>query len=116
MKVANPVQITTSGMAAPLSFEPELADELSQSIADNKNCSITNKRAIVKTVVAAARKNAKQGMALMEYCAKVGHHEMDVGAADDDAFVEQLARGEVGGAHDNGTSTTSEKPGSENDE
>jgi hypothetical protein len=75
----------------PLSFELDLADELSQSIADTENRTITNKQAIVKAVVAAARKNPKQGMALMEYCAKVGHHEVDVGAVDDDAFIEKLA-------------------------
>ncbi len=99
----------------PLSFEPELADELSRSTAEN--CNITNKQAIVKTVVAAARKNAKQGMALIEYCAKLGHHEVDVGAADDDAFVEKLMRGQAGGAHDNSTSATSgQKPETENDE
>ncbi len=88
----------------PLSFEPELADELSQSIAENE-CSITNKQAIVKAVVAAARKNAKQGMALMEYCAKVGHHEVNAGAGDDDAFVEKLAAGEPRAAANMGGSS-----------
>jgi hypothetical protein len=101
----------------PLSFEPELVDELSQVIAENENGSITNKQSIVKTVVAAARKNAKQGMALMEYCAKVGHHDVDVGAEDDDAFVEKLARGESGGAQGNSTSAVSgHKQEAEHDE
>lgn len=99
----------------PLSFAPELADELCQSIPENDK--ITKKQDIAKTVVAAARKNAKQGMALMEYCAKIGHHEVDLGAADDDAFVEKLARGEAGGAHDNSISATSaQKRETENDE
>jgi hypothetical protein len=68
-------------------------------------------------VVAAARKNAKQGMALMEYCAKVGHHDVDVGAEDDDAFVEKLAGGESGGVQDNSTSAVSgHKQEAEHDE
>ena len=99
----------------PLSFERELADELSRSTAEN--CNITNKEAIAKTVVAAARKNAKQGLALIEYCAKPGRHEVDVSAADDDAFVEKLARRDIGADQDNPISATSaQKPETENGE
>ncbi len=99
----------------PLSFEPELADELYQSIAMTENSTITNKQAIAKTVVAAARKNAKQGMALMEYCAKLRHQAVNVSAADDDAFVEKLVSGESDGTQDNSSSAPSEKPEADND-
>ena len=84
--------------------------------ADQVDGSITNKAAIVKTAVAAARKNPKHAMAIMDYCAKLGHHDADPSAADDDAFVDKLARGESGGDQDSSTAATSApKPESEND-
>lgn len=77
-----------------LSFAPELADGLHQLLPDESG--ITNKQAIVNTVMAAARKNAKLGFALMDFCEKYGRHQEDPSAIDDDAFVEKLAAGEPG--------------------
>lgn len=58
-----------------LSFAPELADGLHQLLPDESG--ITNKQAIVNTVMAAARKNAKLGFALMDFCEKYGRHQED---------------------------------------
>jgi hypothetical protein len=86
-----------------LSFVPELADGLYQLLADDSDPSITHKQAIVNTVMAAARKNAKLGFALMDFCEKYGRQQADPGAADDDAFVEKLAAREPGAAEAQGT-------------
>ncbi len=78
-----------------ISFAPELIDELIRTIAAPENetdAVITNKRAIVKKLVAAAKEDAQLAISLINLCAKLSRgRETDPRAAEDEAFVEKLA-------------------------
>jgi hypothetical protein len=98
---------------ASFSFMPELIDELGQLTADNHRQRIT-KKALVQAAVAG---NLKVAMALIGLSATSGRNEADLSAADEDAFVEILVRGEARGDRDNSASATSaHKPESANDQ
>jgi hypothetical protein len=87
-----------------ISFASELADELFTTIVageNNAGVHMTNKRAIVKRLVAAARDDAKIACLLISLCAKLGRgEEADPRAAEDEAFVEKLADRESRAADD----------------
>jgi antitoxin (DNA-binding transcriptional repressor) of toxin-antitoxin stability system len=89
-----------------LSFARELADALAQLVADGDNRRITNKGSIVNTVMAAARRNPKYALALIDLCEKLGGHDADPSGRDDDAYVESLVGGEAAAAEDFGGSST----------
>ena len=78
-----------------ISFAPELIDELLQTIVAPENETdvvITNKRAIVKRLVAAAKEDAQLAISLINLCAKLSRDRgADPRAAEDEAFVEKLA-------------------------
>jgi hypothetical protein len=92
-----------------LSFTPELADALFQLVADRDNRRITNKCAIVNTIMAEARRNAQYAIALMAHCEKVGGRGVDPSAAEDDAFVERLVGGEPAAAEEIGGSSSTDQ-------
>ncbi len=77
-----------------LSFDAELADELSEVVGDGDRA-VTNKRAIVKKVIATAIRDARIGFAVMAHCQQeCRHHDEEPpgpgAGVDDDAFVEGL--------------------------
>jgi hypothetical protein len=79
-----------------LSFASELAEELSIVVRSNDTDErITNKRAVIKQLIAAARKNPQIGIALISLCTKLGRgQDADPRAAEDDAFAQKLAERE----------------------
>jgi hypothetical protein len=94
-----------------VSFAPELADELMRTIAAPENetdAPITNKQAIVKTLVAAAKEEPQFAIALIGLCAKLWRgHAADPRAEEDEAFVAKLAERETKAAAEEVGSTIS---------
>jgi hypothetical protein len=80
-----------------LSFASELAAELSIVVRSSETDErITNKRAVIKQLVAVAKKNPHIGIALIALCTKLGRgQDSDPRAADEDAFAQKLAERET---------------------
>ncbi len=79
-----------------LSFASELAKQLAIVIrVDDTDERLTNKHAIVKQLIAAAKKNPQVAIALISLCTKLGRgQDADPRAAEDDAFAQKLAERE----------------------
>jgi Family of unknown function (DUF5681) len=79
-----------------LSFAPELIEELLQTITAPETASnITNKRAIVKNLVAAAKEEPHLALSLIIACAKLSRSRASDSREEDDAFVAKLAERET---------------------